>query len=91
MPLTKQDIEAARRELDYKSHEQIETETSLKWAARAIAAYDIFLETSDLTYLFDASDYHREAIEHAADTDVFDEVHSLLTDAKMRVMRGAGG
>jgi hypothetical protein len=39
------DIAEARREIMRKSRSQIEVETAYKWAARAVAAYQLFQST----------------------------------------------
>lgn len=68
----------AREELAHKSRMLIEQETAWKWAARAVAAYERFMQQSapqptDLDnparYLLDASHYLEEASEHAALSD----------------------
>ncbi len=84
--ISKHDIDAARNELDYKSKEQIERETALKWAARAIAAYRLFIETGDHTYMWDAVDYHHEAVEHAAETDILPIISATLAEEKAKAM-----
>lgn len=55
---TQIDVAAALQELELKTHEQIEHETAIKWAARAIAAYRLNRP--------EARDYKTEALEHAS-------------------------
>jgi hypothetical protein len=59
----------ARHELLQKSRSAIEEETAFKWAARAVAAYRLFVETQSRPWLLDAVDYAHEAVEHAALAD----------------------
>jgi hypothetical protein len=64
----------ARRELTSKPRSQIEEETAFKWAARAVAAYQLYTETDHYQWLRDAGHYMDEAIEHAALADQSGEV-----------------
>lgn len=75
----------ALRELQTKSRQEIETETAFKWAARALAAYTIYFETGETEWLFDAIEYHHEAVEHAADTPVLLEIVQTLADERLKV------
>lgn len=60
------DARAARREVLSKSEADIERETALKWASRALACYALFEETRAPKWLLRAEDYRHEALEHAA-------------------------
>ena len=60
-------IQAALTELQQKSDEQIETETAIKWAARALAAWQLATTTGmSLKWLTLAVCFKSEAIEHGA-------------------------
>lgn len=58
------DLEAARKELNEKSLEQIQKETAYKWASRALAARELF--DQDQQFILDYNEYVHEALEHAA-------------------------
>jgi hypothetical protein len=60
-------LDAARRELRAKSHEEIELKTAVTWGARAVAAYEMYCTTGKLRWLVLASGYAHEALEHGAD------------------------
>ena len=62
-------ITEARAELLGKSREQIEQETAFKWAARAVAAYQLWHEGRDPHMFRDCGIYWSEAVEHAALAD----------------------
>ena len=62
-------ITEARTELLGKSREQIEQETAFKWAARAVAAYQLWHEGRDPHMFRDCGIYWSEAVEHAALAD----------------------
>lgn len=64
----KLDIKAARKELEEKDDLQIEHETSIKWASRAAAAFEMCLENEDdhLRLFSWGDDLFHEALEHAA-------------------------
>lgn len=63
-------IAEARAELQVKSREQVERETAYKWAARAIAAYQLWSGGSgDPVFYRDVVIYSEEALEHAAHAD----------------------
>lgn len=79
-------IGEARRELLRKPKVEIEEETATKWAARAIAAYLLFEETQDPSFLFDAVEYQHEAIEHASDTPILGELITAMADARLRIV-----
>lgn len=63
-------IEKAREELSEKGINQIQFETSLKWAARAVVAYEnsVVADTASmaLSWLEFGNEYAHEAMEHAA-------------------------
>jgi hypothetical protein len=76
------DLADARRELLAKTREDIERETAWKWAARAVAAYELAQVRRfpvARTLMHDARTYLDEAIEHAAMAD--------RTGAVMRAVR----
>lgn len=64
-------LDDARREVVQKSRAQIEEETAWKWAARAAASYQLFIESGrqDERRLRDTVEYQHEAIEHGAMAD----------------------
>jgi hypothetical protein len=86
----------ARRELDEKTKQQIETETADRWAARAIAAYERFAaareaawataspetEAAALAWLMVGVDYEHEAIEHASEAGTLVEIRWTIEAAK---------
>lgn len=53
-------------EISVKSLYVIQWETSLTWAGRALAAYEMYTHHRDPHWLSDASEYAHEALEHAA-------------------------
>jgi hypothetical protein len=59
-------IAEARREILAKAPPAIELETSQKWAARALAAYQISSDDFDLVRFAEAVEFHHEAVEHAS-------------------------
>jgi hypothetical protein len=84
--ISKEQIKEARIELLKKSKVQIEKETAIKWAARAIAAYSLFAETQDASFLFNAIEYHHEAVEHASDTPLLGDIIAVLNEAQAEAM-----
>lgn len=69
-------VEAARKELQEKSMEDIQIDTAKKWAARAHVAYEIaywFGEEGDrdsaIGWFHVGEEYRHEALEHAALVD----------------------
>lgn len=81
-------IEDARQELVEKSYQEIQTETALKWAARAFAAYEIVFrldsEAEQIGWFHVAEEYRHEALEHAALVE--DEQTSDHTISTVRMM-----
>ena len=62
-------LAAARKEVASKTDRQIERETAANWAARAIACYERAAKLDGdarLNWFHRATDYHHEALEHAA-------------------------
>jgi len=59
-------VDAARQDLLSMTHEEIHSKAAWAWASRALAALSLYKETAQLKWLFDASDYAHEAIEHSA-------------------------
>ncbi len=62
-------LEEARRELAIKTRNEIEEETAYKWAARAVAAIEVYLTDGGLRWRLDAEHYLDEAFEHGALAD----------------------
>jgi hypothetical protein len=60
------DINSALEELKTKTLDQIQRETAIKWAGRALAARQLGLENNDQQLLSDSNEYVHEALEHAA-------------------------
>jgi len=60
------DIEQAKSELRTKTIRDINYETALQWAARALAARSLYQETRNPNLMLDAREYVHEALEHAA-------------------------
>jgi hypothetical protein len=56
----------AMGELQEKSMEQIQHETAITWAGRALASYTLFERTGDLQKLLDGEEFAHEAVEHAS-------------------------
>lgn len=63
---SKLDVEGAFREVQEKSDREIESDTAHKWAARAIACFQLHQSTGELRWFLRGNDYRHEAIEHAA-------------------------
>lgn len=69
--MIKIDITKAIKELQSKTHQEIEEESALSWANRACASYYMVshggLNPGEaLRHLIEAEDYFGEAVEHAA-------------------------
>lgn len=63
-------IKYAHAELANKTRKQIEEETAYRWAARAIAAFQLSVNSQQHErWMRDAADYYHEAVEHAALAD----------------------
>jgi len=84
------EIESAHRELVTKSKEEIEADTARKWCARALAAYQLFMQSGNLRWLNDAITYHGEAIEHAAHADGDHTMLTFVETALNAAQRAAG-
>lgn len=86
--MIKIDITKALKELNTKTHQEIEEESALSWANKACAAYYLIshggLQPQDaLRRLIEAEDYFGEAIEHAAKKeDMGSFVHQLQVAIK---------
>lgn len=76
------DVAAAIQELELKTHEQIEHETALKWAARSIAAYRLNRRDEGL-------EYKHEALEHASQVSG-DLVDKLAVRIQVEAERAGG-
>ena len=79
------DVDGARAELMSKDYTDIQRETSLKWMARALAAYEIGTnsETAKETVLWleMGNEYIHEALEHAALVEDGGQLVAALSDA----------
>lgn len=53
-------------ELSTTSITTIQYRTAVTWAGRAMASFQLFQETGDITRLLDGEDFMHEALEHAA-------------------------
>jgi len=80
------DIDEATKELLAKTRQQIDEETALKWAARALVAYHMWATTRLIGWFSDATQYQHEAVEHAADTPILQEIIWTLDRAKKDAM-----
>lgn len=82
------DVAKALAELRSKTDAEIQQDTSCKWAAFAIAAYQLYSETSLSVWLIAARDYEGEALEHAAlardDGKTLRAIEATLQKATMR-------
>lgn len=59
-------ITTAQHELQFSSLEDVQGQTALTWAGRAIVSYQNYLHSGQNQMLSDACEYHHEALEHAA-------------------------
>lgn len=89
----KLDVNKANGELQEKSYETIQKETSIKWAERAAAAYvrSQSSKTIDLKmkWFADACAYQDEALEHSAmslDLQLFNDIEKTLKTSKTRTI-----
>ena len=91
MDLMQQQLAAATEtaidELHHQTIDDVQRATAVVWAGRAAAAYHLYSQSGDLKMLLDASEYHHEALEHAAlvstDSNVLNAVRHYLTVVKM--------
>jgi hypothetical protein len=83
------DVQHAETELAQKSKPKIEHETAQVWAARALAAYGLFMRSGDRRWLADALGYDHEAREHAgeAGASTLDELAPLLDQARWSALK----
>jgi hypothetical protein len=82
-------VAEARAELLSKTREQIERETAFKWAARAVAAYQLWHEGRSPKMFRDFGTYADEACEHAASADETGEaLRSVRTWMDTYIPRG---
>jgi len=84
-------VRQARTELLTKGRQGIEHETALKWAARAVAAYELLRGRFRLALLSDAETYRQEAIEHASQLADEAFLTALRHEIDARRPRGLGG
>lgn len=59
-------VQLASVELQSQTLEDVQARTAMTWAGRAIVAYQNYLRSGQSQWLSDASEYHHEALEHAA-------------------------
>jgi hypothetical protein len=87
--LTPERLDAARREIRAQSNEDIELKTAINWACRAVACFEVWVETGDLQWRDRGVIAHGEAVEHAASAGpgVADQVIAELTAYANRVLR----
>jgi hypothetical protein len=80
-------IHEALEELSRKTLLQIQTETAITWTGRAIAAYQIYMQTRSLEDLMAAEEFAHEGLEHAAlaGPHVYMEMLECLHAAKVAV------
>lgn len=101
--MTELDIEGALKELQEKTVSDIEHATAMKWAARAVASYQLSTSEQDpgksLDLLRNGDTFSSEALEHAANVKdhgaLVSELQSILEDyeyyAKMALVGNAKG
>ena len=87
--LTPERLDVARREIRAQSNEDIELKTAINWACRAVACFEVWVETGDLQWRDRGVIAHGEAVEHAASAGpgVADQVIAELTAYANRVLR----
>jgi hypothetical protein len=59
-------VPAARAELAKKTCAEIESDTAVTWAARAVAAFELYRQSGKLETFSVAIIFENEALEHAA-------------------------
>ena len=74
------DVAKALVELQTKSLAQIETETAYTWGSRALAAAQLYAQSSNIVWLLLWQTFKDEAIEHAAfaEPGVLEEIRAAL-------------
>lgn len=86
------DIETALQELCAKNRNEIEEESALIWAARAGAAYTLYLERGLTKYLLEGEGYYAESLEHSGASEspqlTFNITHVLFS-LRCRALRAA--
>ena len=87
--LTPERHDVARREIRAQSNEDIELKTAINWACRAVACFEVWVETGDLQWRDRGVIAQHEAAEHAAEAGpgVADQVIAELTAYANRVLR----
>ena len=87
--LTHERLDVARREIRSQSNEDIELKTAINWACRAVACFEVWVETGDLQWRDRGVIAQHEAAEHAAEAGpgVADQVIAELTAYANRVLR----
>ncbi len=86
--LTPERIDLARQEIRSKSNEDIELGTAVRWACRAVACFEVWVETGDLQWRDRGVIYQHEAAEHAAEagSGVADQVIAELNAHARRIL-----
>lgn len=93
-------LEKARDEVRHKSDGEIDQETALKWAARAVAAFEMAEEQKHslrqrIEYFSMGDDFRHEAREHAAtasdNVKTLHEVESQIDRARESALNSFGG
>jgi len=76
-------IALAEAELSHISMDEIQASTAVTWAARAIVAYQRYVDYGIGKWRLDACEYHHEALEHAAvaSPGVLEMLRPALSDA----------
>jgi hypothetical protein len=76
-------VQVARGELQWSTLEDIQGQTAMTWAGRAIAAYENYLRSGQNQALSDACEFHHEALEHGAGatSDVLESIRGPLQEA----------
>lgn len=76
-------IALAESELSRLSMDDVQAATAVTWAARAIVCYQRYESYGISKWLFDALEYHHEALEHAAVAapGVLETLRPVLSDA----------
>jgi hypothetical protein len=83
IPSLEEAVRRAYSELEWASLEDIQGATAMTWAGRAIVSYERYRRSRSSQDLSDASEYHHEALEHAAGAapGVLEALRDPLTNA----------
>ncbi len=87
--LTPERLDVARREIRAQSNEDIELKTAINWACRAVACFEVWVETGDIQWRDRGILAQHEAIEHGAEAGpgASEQVVAELTAYANRVLR----